>query len=67
MNQLFYLLECHFFLNLSVQLGLNVRDTTFHIKEMHRKVIAGEKPLLDFSQKLQDLYNYYLQFLNIKY
>jgi|TARA_B110000090_G_C12968422_1_gene287887 hypothetical protein len=67
MNQLFYLLECHFFLNLSVQLGLNVSDTTLHIKEMHRKVIAGEKPLLDFSQKLQDLYNYYLQFLNIKY
>jgi hypothetical protein len=67
MNQLFNLLESHFFLNLSVQFGLNVTDTTFHIKEMHRKVGSGEKPLLDFSEKLQDLYNYYLHFLNIKY
>ena len=59
MNQLFYLLECHFFLNLSVRLGLNVSDTTLHIKEMHRKVIAGEKPLLDFSQKLQAIIKTY--------
>jgi hypothetical protein len=67
MNQLFNLLESHFFLNISVQFGLNVKDTTFHLKEMHRKVTKGEKPLQDFSQKLQDYYNYYLHFLNIKF
>ena len=67
MNQLFILLEKHFFLNLSIQFGLNVKDTTFHLKEMHRKVTTGQKPLSDFSTKLQDNYSYYLEFLNITY
>ena len=67
MTQLFCLLEQHFFLNLSVQFGLSVEDTTYHLKEMHRKIERGEKPLLDFSDKLQKYYNYYLTFLNIKY
>jgi hypothetical protein len=67
MSQLFTLLENHFFLNLSVQFGLNVKDTTYHIKQMHKKIISGEKPLLDYSEKLQHYYNYYLIFLNITY
>ena len=67
MSQLFVLLEQHFFLNLSVQFGLSVEDTTFHLKEMHRKVETGEKPLSDFSDKLQKYYNYYLTFLNTSY
>ena len=67
MNQLFNLLENHFFLNLSVQFGLNVTDTTYHVKEMHRKVTNGEKPLSEYSDKLQTYYNYYLNFLNITY
>jgi hypothetical protein len=67
MNQLFNLLESHFFLNLSVQFGLNVVDTTFHIKQMHNKVTKGEKPLSEYSEKLQNYYHYYLNFLNINY
>jgi hypothetical protein len=67
MSQLFILLEKHFFLNIAVQFGLNVQDTTFHLKEMHRKVSSAEKPLEDFSEKLQEYYNYYLEFLNIAY
>ena len=67
MSQLFLLLEQHFFLNLSVRMKLNVEDTTFHIKEMHRKVASGEKKLSEYSDKLNDLYDYYLEFLNIKY
>jgi len=57
--------EQNFFLNLAIRLRLNEKTTRFQIKEIHQKIISGEKSLNDYSDELQRLYNYYLEFLKI--
>jgi hypothetical protein len=66
LNQMIYINEENFFLNLAVRLDLNYPTTKLQVKEIHKKISTGEKELTDYSVELQKIYFFYLDFLGIK-
>jgi hypothetical protein len=67
MKQLFTILEQNLFIHLSVHMKLPTKETEFHIKKIHTKILKQEMSLSDLSDRLQFCYEKYLDFLNIEY
>jgi hypothetical protein len=57
--------EQMFFLNLAIRLQMNYNTTQFQIRDIHSRILSGDKKLDDYSGELQKLYGYYLNYLGL--
>jgi cell division protein FtsL len=57
--------EQMFFLNLAIRLQMNYNTTQFQIRDIHSRILSGDKELDDYSGELQKLYGYYLSYLGL--